>query len=150
MFCWIEGLSRSIWWRLEYPHARMGPSSGDPAFFLALPSICSAGQEADEGFTVRSWLAQIPGAFFSPLGPLAIPKAPKTTACQVVTAGFKQLLLQSYRKFPRHGDWCCVSIFKVSLSKRLCEGLDVKVFYCKTYWCCSVPRDKICHLISGC
>lgn len=31
---------------------------------------------------------------FSPLGPLAIPKASKTTGCQVVTAGFKQLLQQ--------------------------------------------------------
>lgn len=31
---------------------------------------------------------------FSPLGPSAIPKASKTTGCQVVTAGFKQLLQQ--------------------------------------------------------
>lgn len=31
---------------------------------------------------------------FSPLGPSAIPKASETTGCQVVTAGFKQLLQQ--------------------------------------------------------
>lgn len=39
---------------------------------------------------------------FSPLGPSAIPKASKTTACQVVTAGFKQLLLQCYSEVPSH------------------------------------------------
>lgn len=41
---------------------------------------------------------------FSPLGPSAIPKASKTTACQVVTAGFKQLLLQCYSEVPSHTD----------------------------------------------
>lgn len=45
-----------------------GLSHGNCAF-PALPSVCSEGQEVDEGFTVRSWLAQIPGAFFLPSAP---------------------------------------------------------------------------------
>lgn len=47
---------------------------------------------------------------FSPLGPLAIPKASKTTACQVVTAGFKQLLLQCYSEVPSHTNVLCVCV----------------------------------------
>lgn len=47
---------------------------------------------------------------FSPLSPSATPKAPKTTACQVVTAGFKQQGSQARR----------LAIFEVPLSDRLC------------------------------
>lgn len=46
---------------------------------------------------------------FSPLGPSAIPKASKTTGCQVVTAGFKQLLQQPCTRFPA-SHWSGVSI----------------------------------------
>ena len=56
---------------------------------------------------------------FSPLGPSAIPKASKTTGCQVVTAGFKQLLQQPCTQVP-------------SLSVELCVFLSVCV--CMRAW----------------
>ena len=56
---------------------------------------------------------------FSPLGPSAIPKASKTTGCQVVTAGFKQLLQQPCTQVP-------------SLSVELCVFVSVCV--CMRAW----------------
>lgn len=64
---------------------------------------------------------------FSPLGLSAIPKAPKTTAYQVVTAGFKQLFLQSYSEVPRQSVW----IWEVHLSDGLPK--DVRCFYSKMF-----------------
>lgn len=67
---------------------------------------------------------------FSPLGPLAIPKASKTTGCQVVTAGFKQLLQQP-----------CTQVPSLTMELRVCVCVRVFVCVCARvdiYMCVSV------------
>lgn len=53
-------------------------------------------REKGNGRRIYCWVLTCTHSWccFSPLGPSAIPKASKTTGCQVVTAGFKQLLQQ--------------------------------------------------------
>lgn len=50
---------------------------------------------------------------FSPLSPSAIPKASKTTGCQVVTAGFRQLLQQPWNQVPSLAAELCVLLVSV-------------------------------------
>lgn len=82
---WNRQLPRppSPWAKLTGSHLQWGKGSGRRIYCWVL--TCT-----------HSWCC------FSPFGPLAIPKASKTTACQVVTAGFKQLLLQCYSEVPSH------------------------------------------------
>lgn len=79
--------------------ARLGDSQRSHVLLLSplddLAPLCLRWEKGN-GRRIYCWVLTCTHSWccFSPLGPLAIPKASKTTGCQVVTAGFKQLLQQ--------------------------------------------------------
>lgn len=82
----------------HYP-ARLGDSVRSHVLLLSPlddPAPLCLRWEKGNGRRIYCWVLTCTHSWccFSPLGPLAIPKASKTTGCQVVTAGFKQLLQQ--------------------------------------------------------
>lgn len=79
--------------------ARLGDSERSHVLLLSPlddPAPLCLHWEKGNGRRIYCWVLTCTHSWccFSPLGPLAIPKASKTTGCQVVTAGFKQLLQQ--------------------------------------------------------
>lgn len=87
------------------PVARRGDSRRShvpPRSHLDDPAPLRLHWEKGNGRRIYCWVLTCTHSWccFSPLGPLAIPKASKTTGCQVVTAGFKQLLQQPCTQVP--------------------------------------------------
>lgn len=80
---------------LRCSHVPLVSPSDDPAH------LCLRWEKGN-GRRIYCWVLTCTHSWccFSPLGPSAIPKASKTTGCQVVTAGFKQLLQQPCTQVP--------------------------------------------------
>lgn len=100
-------------------------------------------REKGNGRRIYCWVLTCTHSWccFSPLGPSAIPKASKTTGCQVVTAGFKQLLQQPCTLVPkpRHG----------AVRARARADMYVRVCVCVSGWL-SVCLVCACGCMAAC
>lgn len=87
-------------------HVPLLPPSVDPA------PLCLHWEKGN-GRRIYCWVLTCTHSWccFSPLSPSAIPKASKTTGCQVVTAGFKQLLQQPWTQVPSLAMELCMCLF---------------------------------------
>lgn len=117
---------------LRCSHVPLVSPSDDPAH------LCLRWEKGN-GRRIYCWVLTCTHSWccFSPLGPSAIPKASKTTGCQVVTAGFKQLLQQPCTQVPSR---ICIC---VCVCGWLCAWACVR-------WWLSVCLVCTCRCIAAC
>lgn len=168
MFHLSTGLNWAVNSRLGCPLHRVGrsytplPQYNPPTHIYAQGELTGSRLQRwkGSGRRIYCWVLTCTHSWccFSPLGPLAIPKASKTTACQVVTAGFKQLLLHCYSEVPSHttmpGVCVCVClnicISEVHPSQCFC-GSMLECIHSVFLWCINIQRKltRVCLHVSG-
>lgn len=145
---------RKVWERVEKVRemqitsvARLGDSSRSHVPLLSPlddPAPLCLHYEKGNGRRIYCWVLTCTHSWccFSPLSPLAIPKASKTTGCQVVTAGFKQLLQQPWNQVPSLTTELCMCLFvSVCVQMVICVwGWVAKCLFglCMLMYSCSV------------